>query len=90
MDDRQRTVARAAELAAGFLETLDDRPLWPRSTYPEMIEALGGELPAAGSEAVDMIEDLARRADPGGAQAVLAGQGWDASGRSASPADPPE
>jgi len=65
MDDRQRALARAAELAAGFLRTIDDRPVWPRATYPEMIEALGGELPDAGSDAVDVIEDLARRADPG-------------------------
>jgi glutamate/tyrosine decarboxylase-like PLP-dependent enzyme len=65
MDDRHKALARAYELAAGFLDTLDDRPVWPRATYEEMLEALGGELPADGFDPVDVVEDLARRADPG-------------------------
>ena len=65
MDDRQRSLARAHELATEFLDSLDNRPVWPRATYEEMLEALGGELPAGGSDAVDVIDDLARRAGPG-------------------------
>ena len=65
MDDRQRSLARTHELATEFLDSLDDRPVWPRATYEEMLEALGGELPAGGSDAVDVLDDLARRAGPG-------------------------
>jgi len=65
MDDRRRALARANELAAGFLDKLDDRPVWPRATYEEMLAAFGGELPAGASDPVDVIDDLARRADPG-------------------------
>jgi glutamate/tyrosine decarboxylase-like PLP-dependent enzyme len=65
MDDRRRALARAYELSAGFLDTLQDRPVWPRATYEEMLVALGGELPVAGADPVAVIEDLARRADPG-------------------------
>jgi len=65
MDDRHRALARAHELAVDFLDTLDDRPVWPRATYEEMLTAFGGELPAAGSDPVEVIEDLARRSGPG-------------------------
>lgn len=65
MEDRHRALTRAYELAAGFLDTLDDRPVWPLATYEEMLQAFGGELPAGGSDPVDVVEDLARRADPG-------------------------
>src|SRR5450631_3211028 len=65
MDDRHRALARSYELSAGFLDTLDDRPVWPRATYEEMLKALGGALPAGGSDPADVITDLARLADPG-------------------------
>jgi glutamate/tyrosine decarboxylase-like PLP-dependent enzyme len=65
MDERHAAMTRAYELAADFLDTLHDRPVWPRVTYQEMLEALGGELPAAGLDPVDVVGDLARLADPG-------------------------
>ena len=65
MDDRRRALARAYELAAGFLDTLDDRPVWPRATYEQMLKALGGDLPDRGCDPVEVVQDLARRADPG-------------------------
>src|SRR5450631_2061141 len=65
MDDRRRALTRAYELAAGFLETVDDRPVWPRATYEQMLEALGGELPAGGCDPAEVVGDLARLADPG-------------------------
>jgi glutamate/tyrosine decarboxylase-like PLP-dependent enzyme len=65
VDDRRRALARAYELAAGFLDTLDDRPVWPRATYEQMCTALGGDLPARGSDPVEVVQELARRADPG-------------------------
>jgi glutamate/tyrosine decarboxylase-like PLP-dependent enzyme len=65
MNDRRRALTRAYELAASFLETLDGRPVWPRASYEEMLEALGGALPAGGSDPADLVTDLARLADPG-------------------------
>ena len=65
MDDRRRALDRAHELAAGFLDTLDGRPVWPRATFEQMLEALGGRLPAGGSDPVAVVADLARLADPG-------------------------
>src|ERR1035437_70684 len=52
MDERHAAMTRAYELAADFLDTLHDRPVWPRATYQEMLEALGRELPAAGLNAL--------------------------------------
>jgi hypothetical protein len=40
MDDRRRALARAYELAAGFLDTLEDRLVWPRATYEQMLKAV--------------------------------------------------
>jgi glutamate/tyrosine decarboxylase-like PLP-dependent enzyme len=64
-DERRRALDRAYELATGFLETLDHRPVWPPATYEEMLTAFGGELPDTGSDPVEVLEDLARRASPG-------------------------
>ena len=48
MDDTGRVLSRAHELAAEFLAGLDERPVWPRATYDEMLAALGGPLPGGG------------------------------------------
>jgi glutamate/tyrosine decarboxylase-like PLP-dependent enzyme len=64
-DDRRRTLARAHELATGFLSTIDERPVWPRASYQQMLEAFGGDLPAQGDDPLDVLADLAARADPG-------------------------
>src|SRR5665811_836191 len=50
MDERHAAMTRAYELAADFLDTLHDRPVWPRATYQEMLEARGGQLSAEGLE----------------------------------------
>jgi len=65
MDERRAALTRAYELSTGFLDTLQDRPVWPRATYEEMLQALGGPLPVAGNDPVVVLEDLAARADPG-------------------------
>jgi hypothetical protein len=46
MDDTGRVLARAHELAQEFVAGLDERPVWPRSTFEEM---LGGRLLADGT-----------------------------------------
>jgi hypothetical protein len=65
MDDRHIALTQAYEIAAGFLDTLEDRPVWPRATYEQMLEAFGGELPARGCDPADVVQDLSCRADPG-------------------------
>ena len=65
MDDAGRVVSRAGELAAGFLDGLEARPVWPRATYDEMLAALGGPLPAEGEDPVAVLDRLAATAEPG-------------------------
>jgi glutamate/tyrosine decarboxylase-like PLP-dependent enzyme len=65
MDERQRALAAAHDAAERFLAGLPDRPVWPRAGLEEMLAAFGGPLPEDGLDAEDLIEDLARRADPG-------------------------
>jgi len=65
MDGRAETVARAHELAVDYIRGLDERPVWPRASYEQMLAAFDGALPASGSDPVTVVEDLARRADPG-------------------------
>ncbi len=56
---------QTAELAADFLESLDERPVAPRAGRDELLASLGGPLPGAGLPATEVIEDLARDAEPG-------------------------
>jgi glutamate/tyrosine decarboxylase-like PLP-dependent enzyme len=54
-----------ADLAADFLESLDERPVWPRATVEELREALGGPLPEESRAPLEVVEELARAAEPG-------------------------
>ena len=56
---------RTAAIAAGYLETLDTRPVRPERGYREMLEALDGPLPEGPSDPAAVVEELAWRADPG-------------------------
>ncbi len=61
-----RVLLRAtAELAADFLESLDERPVAPRAGRDTLLAELGGPLPPDGVPAADVIDDLARIAEPG-------------------------
>jgi glutamate/tyrosine decarboxylase-like PLP-dependent enzyme len=56
---------RVVESADRFLGSLDDRPVWARAGYDEMLDALGGPLPDDPSDPAEVVADLARRAEPG-------------------------
>ena len=56
---------RTADIASDFLESLDERPVRPDATVDELRAALGGPLPEQPSDALAVIERLARVADPG-------------------------
>jgi glutamate/tyrosine decarboxylase-like PLP-dependent enzyme len=56
---------RTAEIASDFLDSLDERPVRPGATVDELRAALGGPLPEQPSDALEVVEQLARDADPG-------------------------
>ena len=56
---------RTADLAADFLESLDERPVAATAGRDALLSALGGPLPRSGAPAMDVVENLVRDADPG-------------------------
>ncbi len=65
MDPRTAALDAAREHAGRFLDSLPDRPVWPRATYEELLAALGGPLPPDPSDPVQVVDRLAAAADPG-------------------------
>jgi glutamate/tyrosine decarboxylase-like PLP-dependent enzyme len=64
MESRELLNATAAH-AAAFLESLDDRPIFPDASVEDLRAALGGPLPTGPTEAAAVIDDLAAAADAG-------------------------
>ncbi|MFS0893790.1 pyridoxal phosphate-dependent decarboxylase family protein [Microbacterium sp. 179-I 3D3 NHS] len=64
-DDTFRALDAAHRAAAAFLDTVDERPVWPRATLDDMLEAFGGPLPPDGADPATVVEEMAERADPG-------------------------
>lgn len=64
-DDRTRALDAAHLRATAFLATLDDRPVWPRASLDEMLQAFGGPLREEGLDPALVVEEIASRADPG-------------------------
>ena len=56
---------RTAALALEFLEGLPGRRVGPTAGVEELRAALGGLLPECGEDPLDVVERLAREADPG-------------------------
>lgn len=65
MTEERSLLRRTAELAADFLDTLDEGPVWPPASIDELRTELGGPLPEAPSESLAVVEELARAAGPG-------------------------
>jgi glutamate/tyrosine decarboxylase-like PLP-dependent enzyme len=65
MTDVRALLRRTADLASDFLESVDDRPVFPRVTAPELLDALGGPLPESPTDPQEVVERLAAAADPG-------------------------
>ncbi len=65
MSDERELLRRTAEIAAGFVESLDERPVWPAATVDELRSTLGGVLPEGPSDPLEVIEELAEAAEPG-------------------------
>jgi glutamate/tyrosine decarboxylase-like PLP-dependent enzyme len=56
---------RTADHAADFLETLDERPVYPSTTVEQLREQLGGPLPDEPMDPATVIDDLVAGAGPG-------------------------
>src|SRR5450432_1383910 len=61
----EEALARAAEHARDWLDSVGDRPVGPRVTADEMAIAFEGALPSRGIDPVDVVDELAAKADPG-------------------------
>ena len=64
MSERE-VLRRTAELAGDFLDTLDERSVWPSASVDELREALGGPLPDGPSDPIAVVEQLADAAGAG-------------------------
>lgn len=65
MTDERALLARTAELAADYLDTLGTRPIRPEAGYAELLAAFDGPVPATGLDAAAVLEELAAKAEPG-------------------------
>ena len=65
MTDLRALLHRTADLAADFLDSLDDRPVFPRTSADELRAALGGPLPEGPNDPDEVVEQLAAAAEPG-------------------------
>ncbi len=63
--DHRSLLSRTADLAIEFLESLPERRVGAAASIEELRTALGGSLPERGEEAREVVERLARAADPG-------------------------
>jgi glutamate/tyrosine decarboxylase-like PLP-dependent enzyme len=65
VNDVRTLLQRTAELAAEYLESLEDRPVFPQVSAEELRAALGGPLPETPTHPQEVMEALAKAADPG-------------------------
>lgn len=65
MDDVRRLLEETAAIAADYLETLGERPVFPDVTPEQLREALGGPLPEHPLEPRQVVAELAAAAEPG-------------------------
>jgi glutamate/tyrosine decarboxylase-like PLP-dependent enzyme len=65
MTDTRALLQRTAELAADFLDSLEDRPVFPQISAAELRESLGVPLQDEPLAPEQVVEELAAAADPG-------------------------
>jgi glutamate/tyrosine decarboxylase-like PLP-dependent enzyme len=64
-DEYARALSAAAGHAGDWLRSLPARPVGPRLTAHDLTAAFGGPLPVSGMAAEDVVDLLARTAEPG-------------------------
>ena len=65
MNEGYSALDHAARHASGWLDSLATRPVPPRATVAEVVQALGTELPAGPTPANEVIDLLASACEPG-------------------------
>jgi glutamate/tyrosine decarboxylase-like PLP-dependent enzyme len=65
MTDSRELLRRTAELAADYLASLGERPVFPQVTPDELRDALGGPLPEEPLDPGQVVDELAAAAEPG-------------------------
>jgi glutamate/tyrosine decarboxylase-like PLP-dependent enzyme len=65
VSDTRELLRRTAELAADYLDTLGERPVFPAVTPEQLRAALGGPLPDHPMPAEQVVDELAAGAEPG-------------------------
>jgi glutamate/tyrosine decarboxylase-like PLP-dependent enzyme len=65
MEDLRELFELTSNLAADFYGTLDERPVFPRTTVDELREAFEAPLPEEPTDAQTVIAELVAAADPG-------------------------
>ena len=65
MSDVRDLLRRTAEIAADYVESLDERPVFPDVTPEQLREALGGPLPEEPLDPAQVVVELAEHAEPG-------------------------
>ena len=65
MNNERELLRRTAEIAGDFLESLDERPVFPRDSMEDLAEALGGPLPDSPSDPLEVVELMAREIERG-------------------------
>jgi glutamate/tyrosine decarboxylase-like PLP-dependent enzyme len=56
---------RTAEIAAEYIDSLDERSVFPSAAVEELAAALGGPLPEEPSDPFEVVEQMARAVEPG-------------------------
>ena len=65
VDDRIRALESAHRAALTFLDSVDERPVWPRASLDDMLSVFGGPLSEDGIDPAAVIDEMAERAEPG-------------------------
>ena len=65
MNETRGLLRRTADHAADFLDTLDERPVFPSVTVEQLRELLGGPLPDEPTDPATVIDELVAGAGPG-------------------------
>jgi hypothetical protein len=65
VNETRGLLRRTADHAADFLETLDDRPVFPSVTVEQLRDRLGGPLPDEPTDPAVVIDQLVADAEPG-------------------------
>jgi glutamate/tyrosine decarboxylase-like PLP-dependent enzyme len=64
-EDYVRALGQAHQHVTEWLEALPSRPVRPQLTAAELADAFGGPLPVTGHDPADVVDELARLAEPG-------------------------